>query len=107
MEFKSIVTFRWMSGIPSNFFPFKASFSRGNRKKSGRLRSSENSGFKKDKLGTYYKDNCVESPQTVSSVSCLCRGSVSYRWWGVVVRRGVPAQVSSSSPGRGDEESYV
>ncbi|GFV60018.1 hypothetical protein TNCV_874271 [Trichonephila clavipes] len=44
MEFKSLVTFRWMSEISSNLFPFKASLSHRNRKKSGRLRSGENGG---------------------------------------------------------------
>ncbi|GFU88581.1 hypothetical protein TNCV_4442581 [Trichonephila clavipes] len=33
-----------MSEISSNLFPLKASFSRGNRKKSGGLRSGENGG---------------------------------------------------------------
>ncbi|GFV24934.1 hypothetical protein TNCV_884001 [Trichonephila clavipes] len=44
MEFKGLVTFRWMSEISSNIFPFKASLSRGNRKKFGGLRSGENDG---------------------------------------------------------------
>ncbi|GFU75637.1 hypothetical protein TNCV_2863511 [Trichonephila clavipes] len=39
MEFKSFVTFRWISGISSNLFLFKARLSRGNRKRSGELRS--------------------------------------------------------------------
>ncbi|GFY21543.1 hypothetical protein TNCV_1166911 [Trichonephila clavipes] len=44
MEFKSLVTFRCMSGISSNLFPFKASLSHGDRKKSGRLRYGEYGG---------------------------------------------------------------
>ncbi|GFX25369.1 hypothetical protein TNCV_1423541 [Trichonephila clavipes] len=35
MEFKSLVMFRWMSGVSSNLFILKASLSRGNGKKSG------------------------------------------------------------------------
>ncbi|GFT23309.1 hypothetical protein TNCV_2016041 [Trichonephila clavipes] len=41
MEFKSLLTFRCMSGISSNLFPFEASLSHGNWKKSGGLRSGE------------------------------------------------------------------
>ncbi|GFU58510.1 hypothetical protein TNCV_697691 [Trichonephila clavipes] len=39
MVFESPVTFRLMSGISRNLFLFKASLSRENKKKSGRLRS--------------------------------------------------------------------
>ncbi|GFW40779.1 hypothetical protein TNCV_4368271 [Trichonephila clavipes] len=42
MEFKSIATFRWVLEISSNLFPSKASLNRGNRKKSGGLKSGEN-----------------------------------------------------------------
>ncbi|GFW47390.1 protein unc-13 homolog B [Trichonephila clavipes] len=41
MEFKSLVTFRWVSEIYSNIFPFEASLRRGNRKKPGGLRSEK------------------------------------------------------------------
>ncbi|GFV66849.1 hypothetical protein TNCV_4258241 [Trichonephila clavipes] len=39
---KPLVKFRWLSEISSNIFPFKASLSRGNRKKSDGLISDEN-----------------------------------------------------------------
>ncbi|GFV73761.1 hypothetical protein TNCV_3549101 [Trichonephila clavipes] len=45
MDFESLITFRWMSEVTSNLFPFKASLSRGNRKKSGGLRSGDRFGF--------------------------------------------------------------
>ncbi|GFT86137.1 hypothetical protein TNCV_3257361 [Trichonephila clavipes] len=45
MEFKRLVTFHWISGISSNFFPFKLSMSRGKRKKSGGQGSGERTPF--------------------------------------------------------------
>ncbi|GFV16431.1 transposable element Tcb2 transposase [Trichonephila clavipes] len=44
MEFKSLVTFRWMSEISSNLFSLKASLSHEKRKKFGGLRYGENGG---------------------------------------------------------------
>ncbi|GFW25814.1 hypothetical protein TNCV_1310731 [Trichonephila clavipes] len=45
MGFKVLVTFRWMSGISSNLFPFKANLSRGKWKKSEGLKSGERTPF--------------------------------------------------------------
>ncbi|GFS71127.1 hypothetical protein TNCV_5049261 [Trichonephila clavipes] len=41
MEFKSLVLFRWISGISSNIFPFKGNLNRRNRQTITGLRSSE------------------------------------------------------------------
>ena len=58
MVFTSLVTFRLMSGILSNLFPFKASLNHGNTRKSGGLKSSEYGGCSICK-NPFFARNCL------------------------------------------------